>query len=166
VGGRVAAATGYLTSVSCPSASLCVADGDPYGSPVVYSTDPVGGARTWKVAYTPSSSGPGTSGVLCPSVSLCVLFDADGDVITATHPRAGQRAWRLAGIDSVNELSSVSCASATLCVAGGSGNRLITSTDPTAGAGAWHAATVGLWPYGISCSTVTLCVAGAGDGHM
>jgi hypothetical protein len=158
---------GYLTSISCPSTSLCMADGDPYGAAVIYATHPAGGPGAWRTAYEPSSGGPGTSGVACGSVSSCVLYDASGDVITSNAPTSGQSTWQLSSVDEVNELTAVSCPSTTLCVAADSAGNVVTSATPAI-AGSWQPARAD-WGHrlqSISCATTAMCVAGDNDGRL
>jgi hypothetical protein len=121
-----------LTSISCPSTSLCVA-GDG-GQNVVTSTDPSGGASAWTVAHVDDGTGAqcgkygdgdecvlGLTGVACPSQSLCVADDGEGNAITSTNPAGGATAWRTADIDGrliggADGLGGVTCPSASLCV--------------------------------------------------
>lgn len=106
----------------------------------------------------------------CPSPTLCVAVDEDGNVLTSTSP-AG--AWSAASI-SGTKLSSVSCSSSSLCVAVSSGvcgpgnvcptvieTTLYTSTNPTGGAAAWTPTTInGANDYlGAVACTTGLCAA-------
>ncbi len=83
---------GRLTAVSCPSASLCVAV-DVHGNALA-STEP---ARpgTWIANYVDRGAdhitGRQTSltGVSCPSLSLCVVVDSAGNVVTGSAPATG-----------------------------------------------------------------------------
>jgi hypothetical protein len=99
-----------LTSVSCPSVSLCVAV-DLFGSALT-STNPTGGASAWTV--TPIDNY--LQGVSCPLVSLCVAVGAGGNVTSSTDPTGGSSAWTEIQVDGNNILWGVSCPSASLCV--------------------------------------------------
>jgi hypothetical protein len=156
---HVPAATGSLSSVSCPSTNLCVADGDAFVGSVVYSTDPTGGGRAWKATVKPRFEDQGGTGVSCASVKLCLLFDsAVGDVLTSRTPTV-LGSWTRATVDSLNELDAINCLNAGFCAAGGTGGRVLTSTNPTGGPGAWSAATINLSPTTIACPSTGLCVA-------
>jgi hypothetical protein len=147
-----------LVSISCPSASLCVA-GETGGN-VVASTNPTGGAGAWAVAQA-STSGEKINGVSCPSTSLCVAVDSGGHVVTSTDPTGGAGAWNTADIVGAGFLSAVSCPTASLCVAVDSAGNVVTSTNPTGGAGAWTVTDVtkpGDAILGVSCPSTSLCV--------
>ena len=99
-------------------------------------------------------------GVSCPSVSLCVAVDQQGNVFTSTNPAGGLPAW--SGPIDINQggfMNAVSCPSVKLCVAVSDGS-VLTSTNPAGGASAWsapvstHASNVLL---AISCPSVSLC---------
>lgn len=151
-----------LTSVSCPSASLCVA-GETGGN-VVTSTNPTGGAGAWTVADA-SESGATIKGVSCPSASLCVAVDSGGNVVTSTNPTGGAGAWSVAHVGGPGTgisagLISVSCPSASLCVAVDYDDGVVTATNPTGGAGAWsvtHVEKAGIF-NAVSCASTSLCV--------
>jgi hypothetical protein len=147
-------------AISCPSIHLCVAlDGDEN---ISVSTNPTGGASAWSVfaAPTPEEFIPyGTTGgdVSCPSVSMCVITDGNGDVLTSTNPTGGASAWSFSeGIG-----GSLACPSTSLCVAVGSS--IFTTTNPTGGASAWQdgGGLSGVSLGGLSCPTTSLCIAGA-----
>jgi hypothetical protein len=124
------------TALSCPTARLCVAIGS--NGDVISSTRPAH-RRSWLVAHVDSSpdygntGGPVLTSISCPSRSLCVAVDYDGNAITSTNPAEGAAAWTLHQIDNGNDyecyhygatgpacipgLVAVSCASTTRCVA-------------------------------------------------
>lgn len=103
---------GY-TSVSCASASLCVAVGS--GGDAVITTDPAAAKPTWSV---PMTIGGQLNGVSCPSISLCVAVDASGRSMFSTNPTAASPIWTVPStIDAGNDLTAVSCPSTSLCVA-------------------------------------------------
>ena len=178
-----------LAALSCPSITLCVAV-DYHGSAIT-STSPTAGAGTWHTATI--DSGPCTAGVChsigkgpperqldtisCPSVSLCVAGDWDGDVVTSTNPTGGSSAWSAAYVDPNLEgahdggvqvsIAGVSCPSLLWCVASDGTGGVVTSQDPAGGASAWKLAraapgTGGLGGGGfgsLSCSSASFCAA-------
>jgi hypothetical protein len=156
-----------LTGVSCPTATLCVAvDGATKGA-VDVTTDPAGGAKTWKT--TPIATGPLTS-IACASATLCV---AAGDQhYVSTSPVGGVTAWKGTGTQvGAGVFSAISCPALTLCVGVGYGNSsigLATGTaTPKGDASAWKTVDVAAVPPvpgqglldAIGCPTITLCVA-------
>lgn len=97
----------------------------------------------------------------CPSVSLCVGVDNDGNVVTSTDPAGGAGTWTVTDVDNTVALLGVSCPSTSLCVGVDIRGNVVTSTDPTGGAGAWTVANVdGTIAFnGVSCPSSSLCVA-------
>jgi hypothetical protein len=153
-----------LVSVSCTSASLCVAsdnvfvpptcrlckNGQTYGD-VATSTDPISGMSGWRVERYTAVAAP-LLGVSCPSSSLCVGA-GEGLVSASSDPLGGAGTWfeELGWVHPVlfepeteyfGPSGAVSCASASLCVADGDSfndfNKLLTSVDPTGGEMQWH----------------------------
>jgi hypothetical protein len=64
-----------------------------------------GGAGAWNIAYVDHNTvagGMGFSGqtaigsVSCPSVSLCLASDENGNVLTSRNPAGGASSWKLA----------------------------------------------------------------------
>jgi hypothetical protein len=144
-----------LTQVSCPSTSLCVAIGGI--DDVVSSTDPYAPTPTWRVTEVTESSPPrdstaGLGGIACPTTSLCVVTDQDGDVITSVDPGSSQATWTVSHVDVGTTyecihydqtgcqpgLGPVSCTSASRCVAMDFEGNLLSSRDPAGGASAWE----------------------------
>jgi hypothetical protein len=155
-------------AISCPSVSLCVATDDQ--GYVFTSTNPTGGAGTWKAARVASGvgrlPGPDLPGVSCPTVTLCVAHDEDGDLVTSTNPTGGAPAWRET-LHGGEDIQGLTCPFETLCL-GFDGATLITSTDPTAGASSWIRFT---FPgnhilIGASCLSSTYCVVADGAGDL
>ncbi len=154
---------GFITEISCPSTSLCVATGDDGGLSGFYtSTDPAGGAATWSFGAT--DVGSVISGVSCASVSLCVAVDESGDIYTSTDPAGGAGTWSFSTIDPHGSgLLGVSCPSAGLCVAVDLDGAIFSSTDPAGGPATWHrtrhrGGRKQGW-FDVSCPTARLCVA-------
>jgi hypothetical protein len=143
-----------LTSVSCPSVSLCVG----VGGGIVTSTNPTGGEKAWTPALSPDNNL--LTGVSCPSPNLCVAVDNRGNVVTSTDPTAGTNAWTTTDVDGTNYLQAISCPSAELCVAVDYQGNVVTSTNPTGTSAAWSTANIASVPLnGVSCASPSLCVA-------
>lgn len=127
------------------------------------STDPLGGAGTWKTVPVNISQsandapgyGPGPNlldGASCPTTSLCVAVDTAGEVVTSTDPiDPSSSAWRVSGpLESscgpdygndqcpVGRLNGIASPSASLCVAVAGGGLALVSTDPAGGASTFH----------------------------
>ena len=92
-----------LTGLSCPSVSLCVAI-DARGD-VVTSSQPAQRPEAWTLAHVdPQSNATGylldrLDSVSCPTSSLCVAVDTNGNAITSTDPTGGASAWTVAQVD-------------------------------------------------------------------
>ena len=152
-------------SISCPSASLCVA-GDN-ASDLLISTDPSGGRAAWTVDPLPVPEPTTIGGVSCPTVSFCLAVDSSGRVIWSTNPAGGPSAWRVSEANVPNPITRVSCASPTLCVAIG-GESVYATTDP-AGTAPWHVAAITPVPdilTGVACPSTTLCVVATSTGEV
>jgi hypothetical protein len=158
-----------LADVSCASASLCVATA--YGSSepgaIVTSTDPTGGAATWKTSLVEPSNEEGWYALTCRSVptrSLCVAVDSNQNILTSTHPTNGPGAWKAQLHAPVDDHIDVSCPDLSLCVVGAS-DGLLYSTLPTGGRRAWKSTSLfsgGNSLSAVSCPSASLCVAFGG----
>ncbi len=164
-----------LRAVSCGTPSLCVAvarDGR-----VFVSTEPAGGASTWRALGTPG--GPGDlEGVSCVATSLCAAGNAGGDILTSTNPGGLGAGWSAASGGGSVQITGVSCPTAPRCAAVDDNGDVLTSTDPTGGTGAWHFEN--LVPYGTpaefqsprnalfaaSCPSTSLCALVGSDGRV
>jgi len=129
------------------------------------SRRPAPRALSWS-APLPIQPSYSLNSVSCPSSTLCVAGDQDGDIFTSTDPDGGVASdWtEIKQADTVGALLSISCASNTLCVAGDSASGLLVSTDPAGTeASDWVRVGLGGAPWqAISCTLVTsgqLCVA-------
>ncbi len=163
-----------LTGIACPDEQLCVAVGGVVPTPdpssglygvVLTSTDPTGGPGTWKVTSVDVYS---LSAISCPSPSLCVALDANGEVATSTDPTGGSAAWKSFGVDQgTADFTALSCPSASLCVAVDDQGNVATSTDPTGGSRAWTLTSLSSDISGqprfdsVSCPSTSFCVIGA-----
>jgi hypothetical protein len=177
-----------LTSIACPSVGLCVAV-DSAGNALT-STDPTGGSAAWSAARIDTSTTASNSdtagpillrGVSCPSSSLCVAVDADGNALTSTEPTGGAAAWTTvradanrsfdcsgAGLVCQPPLIAVACPSIAQCAAVDFSGNVLTTQTPT-GAGPWASASINggrlgsLW--GISCPSTSFCATVDGDAN-
>ena len=157
----------YLQSMSCVSASLCVASGtNENGSGRLFaSVNPTGGPGAWQ-----SMEVSGLYWVLndlsCPVTSLCVGVGMQGDILISTSP-TNAAAWSLVNIDGSTTITGVSCASTSFCAAVDSSGDILSSTNPTGGGAAWHSTTGGSTSGRISCPSTSLCVvANTGYGGL
>jgi hypothetical protein len=127
----------FLSSVSCPTTSFCVAV-DEFGK-VVTSTSPVGGAAAWKITNldggVPWSGAGSLRGVSCPTTGLCFAVaddnEARGVAVTSNKPTGGPSAWTMKGIGG-NQMNGISCPASGLCVVVSAGG-LIISSNPAVG---------------------------------
>jgi hypothetical protein len=149
-----------FSAVSCPSGSLCVAV-DEAGNAFT-STDPNGGASTWRLT---ARDVPNVA-VSCSSTStsLCVAVGSTGNVSASTDPTDGT--WTDTDVDGNDALTGVSCPSTSLCAAVDRQGNVVTSTDPAEGM--WTVTDVdgtdGL--TGVSCPSAVLCVAVDSRGNV
>jgi hypothetical protein len=111
---------GDLTSISCPSASSCVAvDGD--GNALIYNGD------SWAkpVAVDADGGNYGLVSLSCPSAGFCAAIDSSGNAVTYNDARWTEPA-AVDSNDGPTGLASVSCVSSSFCVAVGSGGDALT----------------------------------------
>jgi hypothetical protein len=103
----------------------------------------------------------------CPSTSLCVVGDNDGNVFVSTAPTGSSASWTEVNIDGVKPIDAISCvSSASLCVAVDSSGDYIYSTDNGA---AWSSpvdvdGTSSL--TSVSCLSTSFCEAADGAGNV
>jgi hypothetical protein len=143
-------------SLSCPSAHLCVAVSP---DKVAVSTNPAGGARTWRISNQPTPYN-GIDALACASTRLCVA--TSGDLVLATaNPARGAAGWPSSYLlQGYNPLTAVACPSDQLCVAGDAGGNLVTSSAPSPSASAWTVSPLATYPLSmLSCPSVSFCAA-------
>src|SRR4029453_10415951 len=75
--------------------------------------------------------------VSCPSPSLCVAVDGDGNVVSSTQPTASASAWKVTRVPGRPRFGHISCPSRSLCVAVGANGVVATSRHPTGGGRRW-----------------------------
>jgi hypothetical protein len=115
--------TGSFTSVTCPSASLCLAVGS--GDTLVWSTDPTSGV--W--SSTTIDKGRDLTSISCPSTSLCVAVDGTGHVVTSTNPTGGPSSWTPALIDGDPCNDTTPCSDEQILASAGRGVQTIDSSN-------------------------------------
>jgi hypothetical protein len=175
------------TGLSCPSAEFCAVV-DSRGD-VITSADPSSPVPSWRTAHVdiePVSPGAGVAlngpgsigieGISCPSTTLCVAVDSDGNVITSTEPGGGAAAWRREDLDEANQFDAVTCApGSTFCAAVDMEGRLFVSGDPAGGASTWRSAKLDAGAtgsdytdifWGISCPTAGFCMASTSESRI
>jgi hypothetical protein len=153
-----------LAGVSCvhgTSANLGAVDQCEVaaGDSMLWSADPSDGSDADWNAEGADTTGNTLTDDSCPTISLCVATDAQGNIIYATNPEG--RTWPRTNIAGTGDaLVALSCPSTTFCAAVDADGNVWTTTTPTGTASAWtktniddHALT------GISCPSSTLCVA-------
>lgn len=110
------------------------------------------------------------TGISCPTASLCVVVDLNGNALTTVTPDR-PKSWKRFLIDGRAPLDAVSCSSPTFCAAVDTEGDVVTSTDPTAGSAAWTMVQIRPgFPFAgsivsvpltaISCPSSHLCVTG------
>ncbi len=168
---------GPLASISCTSASLCVAslDSNDEFNELAMSVNPLGGQTAWTLVnhvvgtrnVRPPYDGDPITGVSCVYSTLCVAVDAAGNVMTSTEPGNVEGVWMIFPVDT-NSLRGVTCPSTSLCVAVDSAGNVVTSMNPTGGSSAWTSTPVdaGIALSGVSCVSQSLCVAVDSTGDV
>jgi hypothetical protein len=138
-----------FTSISCASASACIAADDWYG--LGASTDPGGGASHWNLLSVGEPDYDEFQGVSCPAASRCVAVGLEGDAWTQP---GGVKA-----VDHRDTLDAISCPSVSFCVATSGGNVLVTDR-PSAGHTPWRATRIDrTFLTSVSCASRSLCAA-------
>jgi hypothetical protein len=104
-------------------------------------------------------AGKSLSGVSCPSESLCVAVDREGNALSTGTATSPGTPWTKLGIEGAPPLSSVSCPSVNLCIAVDRHGRAFATSHPLGGG--WSERAIdGTTPLtGVSCPTESLCVA-------
>ena len=102
---------------------LCVAVDD--AGAILSSTAPTGGLPAWRKEQV---TGDALLAVACPSASLCVAGDLDGEIVTG---RPGD--WHVATADPGNAVFAVSCPATMFCAALDDAGRVLEADDPVRG---------------------------------
>lgn len=179
-----------LLSVSCPTASACVAVGNR--GAIVTSGDPGGGAGAWRsetarpgpyVGTAPDQdrTSPGTfESVSCPTPGMCAAVTYAGDFYASANPAGGGATWRATDLDGAGDdthLRGVSCPTSAFCVtvASGSGatgtnggGKVIAIGDPlAASASSTQVQLDGSLEFqAVACPNLAFCIAVANKGRI
>ena len=151
--------------VSCPSTGFCVAVSQLSGAEF-YSTDPAGGV--WQPSSNPysveqaSGNKNAITGLDCPSATLCLAIDDEGNLYSSTNPTGGAAQWIGVNLDGTTMLDNVTCDTngGLLCLIGDSAGHIFASENPSGGS--WSAATNidgSNIIDGVSCGATYMCVA-------
>lgn len=158
----VPAEIGWLSAVSCASATDCVAVGDqgplgPNASGAALVT--TNGGTSWTPVAVPGTFG--LSGVSCPSTSDCfaVGYTPTGPPAVIISTTDGGTNWGIKSLPSAISIpSAISCRSTTECIVTG-GAAALTTTD---GGVSWRIGSVpgGIGVLsGVACPSFAECVA-------
>jgi hypothetical protein len=139
------------TSVSCPSASFCLAVDARDSAALLFN------GSTWSLAPGINDPVPSTrtgmASVSCSSPSFCAAVDNGSNAFTFNG-----KSWSPAKvIDPGNELSTVSCPSASFCAAVDYGPNVVTFNGTS-----WSkpsAIDPGTYLQAVSCASASFCVA-------
>jgi hypothetical protein len=152
--------------LSCPATSFCVGIDNTFGGHVLTSHDPTNPKASWSLAEI--DPGHFLQSVSCPTVSLCVVGDADGRVFTSRDPAGGAPAWHADRSDELGGgIYSLSCPSSSLCFGGDELGQVLQSGSDPAGE-RWTPVRVvddDNLLYGLSCPSISLCVAVDSKGN-
>jgi serine protease len=151
---------GQPPSISCPSSTLCLADGFGRDGTVFQH---VGGGTSWRLLYAAVGADP-LSAVGCSSTT-CVAVGGASVIRSTNHGITWTASSQ--GIAAGTALTGVACPSATTCIAAGAKGPQGVLYRSTNAAGAWR--TVAL-PAGlkaidrIACASQTFCIATESSG--
>lgn len=161
---------GRIDSLSCPTATLCVASMNEWANEegggtslrFAYSKDPTGPGSAWTVTDPPANTDYLTT-LACAPGGVCAGGDEYSEVLATPTASAGGTSWSRVG-SAAEELSDVACPSVTLCVGADDNGRLLYSNRP-ASHGSWKEAGLpsGRYVGAISCSSSSFCAAVGGD---
>ena len=150
--------SGFLVSVSCPSANFCAAV-DNNGDLLTFD------GTTWSApqAIDPSHDNQFSSlvSVSCPSANFCAAVDDNGNVVTFDGSTWGAPQ----AVDPGGSLVSVSCPSANFCAAVDDNGNVVTYDGS-----AWGAPQAvdpnGAGLYSVSCPSSNFCAAVDYNGNV
>jgi hypothetical protein len=139
-----------LSSISCPTAHLCVAGTNQPA--LMVSRNPSGGVRAWK-RLAVGGFEDSFSSVTCPEASLC--FAAHGTVSMSRTPTIA-RSWKRVSRD---RFDSLSCPTAHFCLGGEDTGVIAFSTHPAGSSRPWkHVRLTSSALIAASCRSTSFCV--------
>lgn len=161
------------SSLSCAGTDLCVALGGSEGYATV-STNPASDSPTWSSPRWLSDDGHGGREVSCPSASLCVAVDGNGQVRTSVNPGAESPIWTTttvpfpAGDIKNGNLQHVSCPTTSFCATNDLAGYVYASTNPGAASPTWVATASPVGSVGsvLTCASSALCIATDGQDSV
>lgn len=161
-------ATGGLSDLYCPFATLCLSEGD--GGLSASTTPTVSGS--WHT-YTLNSENKPVGPFTCPSPTLCVgieNLDQRSYLVTSTDPTGPASAWQVFEPAIHTSFGLPVCPSTFKCTTIGrlNGKSVIwTSTDPAGGAPTWRSKVAkGPLVEQSYCPTASFCIEPAGNGVL
>jgi hypothetical protein len=170
-----AATLSSVTSLQCPSRTLCV------GLRAGFGVDIGDGGANFVTSHAPRSRANGwvpgridggrmLKLLTCASVRWCVAVDQQDRIVISTDPTRGAASWRVARggpARVLDNVSALSCPTSHLCV-GVAGHYVISSRQPGRGGTAWRQALVNqeVSASAIDCPSTTRCVAAGPDRQV
>jgi hypothetical protein len=147
---------GDITSLSCPSASVCTAI-DPNG--FMRTTD--SGTKWSQEALIAGVSSPNV--LSCPSASTCVAAATGSAGPVSLHTTDAGVKWVSEAFPTgLSQLDAITCRSTSVCEGGGVGGAVRT----TNGGASWAEQPIGAYDAyaidAIACSSIAVCEAGEG----
>jgi hypothetical protein len=157
-----------LTSLSCPSAALCVAGGSgdaTVGGWIETTTDPLAaatwhGGRTKFPSFAQHSGQYSVSGISCPTTGFCVAAVVAGNPLVSTDPAGGVQTWNETtnGTSGTNNPGFAMCTPLGHCSVSGVGS--FQARGSARGPGV-----VGYPLPGVSCVSTSFCITTT-DGQL
>jgi len=139
-----------LPSVSCPSATFCMAV-DAASPANLFSYNGSG----WSAAGTIDGNGNGVRTISCASASFCAAVDDTGNAFTFNGS-----SWSApVAVDPGSNIAALSCPTATFCAAGDNGGNLFTYNNGTWGVSHQGAAGNEDNFFAMSCLSASFCMA-------
>jgi len=158
-----------LLSVSCGSATQCVASDD--NGDLLATDNPGGGASAWSAAHVDGANL--LDSVSCVASGLCLAVDGVGNVFASAHPDGSRQSWSATHNVDPSGFDAVTCQSATLCLVSAGDGTVALSHDADAAAPTWsHTSRLGSGPtrhpalVTISCPGSSSCVALDSAGNL
>jgi hypothetical protein len=153
-----------FSDLTCTGGALCVA----VGAGLSATATPAAGVSGWHTTTALAM----LSALSCPSTSLCVVGDSNGNVYVSANPTGGPATYKeTEAIDSLHPfqpITGISCVPSGECVVVGLSGDAVVSADPSGGAQAWKTKTAdtstGL--TAVSCPTAGLCFASDQTGDV
>jgi hypothetical protein len=164
-------ADGKIDSLSCSSATLCVAgmnewvnaDGGGTYLNLATTSNPTGGTSAWKVVKGP---GDYLTSLSCGPGGICAGGDEYGTILATPNAGAGATSWKQVGLVPAT-LDSQTCASAKLCIG------VLDSAEPVASVSpaqnkSWVREKLAKGHYMsiVACAGATFCVATGFDKNQ